>query len=325
MNAIIPLAAYPAFSSRDVEETCSNVAALFSPHQFQLPAGKTHFHTQINEAHFGSSSLVYISYGTAAKIETDGLHRSYLVQIPCTGQASIAHRGHRAIFDNKRASIVSPDDPLQMDWSEDCAFYSVRLDRKAVESKLATLIGHQPDDTICFDRALDLQSNAGKLWTNTVELLQRQLHLPLQNARQNAILLAQLEETLCATLLQLAEHNYSDALRHGNHTPCPRSVKRACEHINNNLQHSVSSTELAAIAGVATATLNRHFQHFLHCSPSEYARHCKLDAVRNCLLQSDDLRSVTDIALSFGFNHLGRFSEYYRRQHGELPSQTRRS
>jgi AraC-like DNA-binding protein len=34
------------------------------------------------------------------------------------------------------------------------------------------------------------------------------------------------------------------------------------------------------------------------------------------------VRSVTELALDYGFLHLGRFSESYRQQFGELPSET---
>jgi AraC-like DNA-binding protein len=35
--------------------------------------------------------------------------------------------------------------------------------------------------------------------------------------------------------------------------------------------------------------------------------------------------SVTDVAFKWGFTHLGRFSQEYKRRYGELPSSTRRS
>ncbi len=34
--------------------------------------------------------------------------------------------------------------------------------------------------------------------------------------------------------------------------------------------------------------------------------------------------SVTDVAFKWGFTHLGRFSQEYKRRYGELPSSTRR-
>ncbi len=53
----------------------------------------------------------------------------------------------------------------------------------------------------------------------------------------------------------------------------------------------------------------------------ELLRNLRLDAARQRLL-SERSSSVTDVALEFGFGHLGRFSAYYRSRFGELPRQT---
>ena len=55
---------------------------------------------------------------------------------------------------------------------------------------------------------------------------------------------------------------------------------------------------------------------------AEKLRALRLDAARTRLKLDD--ASVTEVALSVGFAHLGRFSEYYRERFGELPRETRR-
>ncbi|MGE6473330.1 helix-turn-helix domain-containing protein [Serratia proteamaculans] len=48
-----------------------------------------------------------------------------------------------------------------------------------------------------------------------------------------------------------------------------------------------------------------------------------MEQVHACLRDpSSHVRNVTELAMDFGFLHLGRFSENYRKQFGELPSDT---
>jgi AraC-like DNA-binding protein len=52
-------------------------------------------------------------------------------------------------------------------------------------------------------------------------------------------------------------------------------------------------------------------------------RQRKLERVHACLSDAScAVRSVTELAMDYGFLHLGRFSEVYRQRFGELPSET---
>lgn len=72
----------------------------------------------------------------------------------------------------------------------------------------------------------------------------------------------------------------------------------------------------------------RHLEHLFRThfnqSPARYIRTVKLNEFRSALIQSANLNhSIGDIAAQFGFWHLSRLGEHYRRQFGELPSATR--
>jgi AraC-like DNA-binding protein len=82
--------------------------------------------------------------------------------------------------------------------------------------------------------------------------------------------------------------------------------------------------DLVAHCGVAERTLRKHFRAFMGVSPVEYWRRFYLGAAREELLKGSNGGSVTEVAMRFGFNHLGRFSEQYHRAFGEKPSTTLR-
>jgi len=88
------------------------------------------------------------------------------------------------------------------------------------------------------------------------------------------------------------------------------------------LAHPLTVAELARFCEVPQRTLQRHFVTFLGHPPLAHFRRLRLGAVRDALLSPGDGASITEIATSFGFTHLGRFAAEYRRLFGELPSAT---
>jgi AraC-like DNA-binding protein/tetratricopeptide (TPR) repeat protein len=104
----------------------------------------------------------------------------------------------------------------------------------------------------------------------------------------------------------------------------PRDLRRAIDHFRANLHRSVPLSELAAQVGVSERTLRDHFQRFLALSPSSYGLRLRLNAVRRELQRPLGSGSIAEAALRYGFSHMGRFSQQYRRLFEEAPSTTRR-
>lgn len=321
MHTALPLSDFLKFRSYDIDESRRKVSEVFCPHQLLINGNARRLCTQFYEATLGRSSLVYITYGTAVSIDADCLGHCFLVQIPWTGRAKVVNGSHEILLRAGTASVISPSHPLRMQWSDDCGFYTVRLDRNTVEKKLARMLGEELRTPLVFEPIFDLSTPAGRTWVNGVDLARRQVEIPLPIAAAESLLL-QLEETLCLMLLQLLQHNYTFQLQSTSVEVTPKTIRRAREYIGNNIQQSITVDELAAVTGVAAATLTKHFKYYLGHSPMEYVREQKLEAVRRILRHADPETSVTDIAIQYAFNHLGRFAEYYRRRYGELPSDT---
>ena len=59
-------------------------------------------------------------------------------------------------------------------------------------------------------------------------------------------------------------------------------------------------------------------------SPIRYLRNVRFAKVREALLQAQGGDSVTAIAMTWGFTHMGRFAVEYRKRFGESPLETLR-
>ncbi|MDZ4327802.1 MAG: helix-turn-helix domain-containing protein, partial [Pseudomonas sp.] len=94
--------------------------------------------------------------------------------------------------------------------------------------------------------------------------------------------------------------------------------------MREHLVQGISLAELAVAGGVSIRSLNTLCQREYGQSPMDRLRGLRLEAAREYLLARPHT-SVTEVALEFGFGHVGRFANYYRQRFGELPKQTMRS
>lgn len=67
--------------------------------------------------------------------------------------------------------------------------------------------------------------------------------------------------------------------------------------------------------------LQNYFEEATGLAPLAYMRVLRLNAVHRALLHGE--ANVSEVASTWGFNHLGKFAHQYQEMFGELPSQTR--
>ncbi len=102
-----------------------------------------------------------------------------------------------------------------------------------------------------------------------------------------------------------------------------RIANGARDYIEMNFQMPIHTEELCKHTGVGVRTLQRSFKEYFGHSVTDYLKTVRLDAACRELTAADNRETnVTEIALSNGFTHLGRFSLAYRTRFGESPSET---
>jgi AraC-like DNA-binding protein len=84
-------------------------------------------------------------------------------------------------------------------------------------------------------------------------------------------------------------------------------------------------SDMCEAPGVSEHTLARAVRAVHGTTPLRYLHALRLAEARKALLSTDAAsENVTQIAMRFGFNELGRFAVAYRAAFGESPSETRR-
>ncbi len=100
-------------------------------------------------------------------------------------------------------------------------------------------------------------------------------------------------------------------------------ARHAEEFIDAQLESVVSLAEVAAAVGTSTKTLSLAFRKRHGMGPVGFLRLRRLEAARRDLAAAEPgATAVSDVALRYGFAHLGRFAGAYREAFGELPSET---
>ncbi len=73
---------------------------------------------------------------------------------------------------------------------------------------------------------------------------------------------------------------------------------------------------------VSWRTLDYAFREVFGVTPKQYLQATRLDCVRKELCRNGPAVKITEVAAEWSFWHMGKFAADYRRQFGELPSET---
>jgi len=101
-----------------------------------------------------------------------------------------------------------------------------------------------------------------------------------------------------------------------------QAFRVALDFIDAFADESPSIQEICRLTGVSWRTLDYAFRDHLGMSPKQYLQAVRLQGARITLQRSGPDVRIADVANKWGFWHLGQFAADYRRQFGELPSET---
>ena len=101
-----------------------------------------------------------------------------------------------------------------------------------------------------------------------------------------------------------------------------RAMQKALEFIDAHADDAPTVEMICAAANASWRTLNYAFRERFDLTPKQYLHRVRLQRVRQDLVRSAGAAPISEIAAHRGFWHMGAFAADYRRQFGELPSET---
>lgn len=319
---------YEILASNELHEMQDMLAQMTETHKVDV-IGKGHeIKASLRSAAFSDLNLMHVTYGhVPTHVRTyENDEEALLLFVLTDGVAGVEHKGEEFEISRTTGLMRDARDPLSARQNAFASFV-VPLPNDVLKRHAASLSGKEVRDfEISFDPALDLNSSNGKHLRNTVHYIADALDGPLRGS-DNAIVLDCFRDLLLSSVLSLASNYRMELLqqRQPSDRIVPYYVKRAREYIHEHAASSITLEALAGHAGCGYRTLQIAFNDIYGMSPMAYVKHVRLSFAHNDLLSAADGVSVRDVALKWGFTHMGWFSKIYMERFGILPSQTLRS
>ncbi len=102
----------------------------------------------------------------------------------------------------------------------------------------------------------------------------------------------------------------------------PSAISRSLAYIEHHSSEEILIEQVALAAGVSIRKLQLLYKRHIGETTTSIIRKRRLKKVREMLIAAPREASITMIAFSCGFTHLGHFARAYREFYGETPTQT---
>ena len=101
------------------------------------------------------------------------------------------------------------------------------------------------------------------------------------------------------------------------------AVRAAETYMLEHIDEPISLQQLSAISGLTPGSLRNAFEAVIGLTPIAYLKRHRLSGVRRDLRRANRKHTrIIDVALDWGFTHMGHFAADYREMFAERPSQT---
>lgn len=306
--------------TRDLDEAMSAVGRVYCAHTV-VPQGPVRdVEATLEVLHGCAQPVVNLSYSTPVRIDAGNFPDLLLMMTAASGAASVVQGRQASMWRSGQTMPLSPGLDTTLLFDRQFAQSSLRVEIARLEDLCARWLGHPLDAPLRF-ALRPLTPAFERVWQDVMRVAASvgTLGTPVPRAALDS-----LDEFLLSLLLHGHTHNFSELLAHPAKAAAPRLVLAAESIFRDRAAEGTTVSAVAAELGVSVRSLQLGFREARNTSPSSYLRRLRLEAARSALNAGMASTSVTEVALSNGFSHMGRFSFAYKAAFGETPVMTLR-
>ncbi|RVX46429.1 AraC-like protein [Nonomuraea polychroma] len=302
----------------DVEEMRVQVSQNFSPHGLKVinthPNGGRY-----RLLHSGNFVWHTLAYGAEIRVEVLELPDFYNIHVPLIGGGRLTV-GRQDVA--APLTIIGPRQRIDMNWSVDHDVMIIQIPEVLIYRVLEDQLGDAPKKDMYFEPQVTHESPLGRALTALSRPAKAGQPFPFA---ASSLAEHHFEQFLLHTLLWSQPHTYSADLGDPGAPATPAALRRARRFCEEHAAEPITLGDIATAARVSVRTLQHDFRTHLQTTPLAYLRqvrlaHAHADLVR--IAQTGARTTVTEVAMRWGFTHLGRFACLYRETYGRSPSST---
>ena len=309
------LATSTIFHGAHPEEVSAFVNKHIGGHSLDLIGGENHA-ASLSFGEFAGFGLSRISYGNHVRVKTPALDDIYHFQVVTRGECRWRHNGESLRVRRGQALMVNPDEVIDLEYTQECEKVIIKVPAPIMKSVCRTG-GSLGGQLVRFDR-LPIDMRFCPSLTNLLDAVFSEFE-ESGDSNSGAISLSY-REIVLKKLLRVFPNNWNASDSVQSVSP---SMERIIQYIEENVKEDIELDTLSQISNMSIRSIYNAFSRVFSTTPKSYVKLVKLRSLRSDLLQGQ-CRNITEVALDYGFSHLGRFSSDYRKRFGELPSETMR-
>lgn len=200
------------------------------------------------------------------------------------------------------------------------ASVTLALHTDVVTKVLSATFGSTALEDLNLVPKVDLSTSAGQILFQLVRASASGLYdgVLARSPKASALL----SEAAIQLILENVPHRLIDRLNRSPLEAPPRYIRRAVDYMRANLHLPLTIADIAGNVGISSRLLQLGFRRSHGVTPVAYLRRIRLEAIHDELSRPENMLPVSEVALKWGFTHMGRFAALYRAAFGLYPSDT---
>jgi len=319
----LPLEDNCIYKGSDFARASAAVSSISEPRTFEALANEPTPFIELRRARLKYSEIGLTFNNVETRMRTPARINYYSLAIPLSGSQLIITESGKVRTKPPFARLSSAGSVYDIWRSANYVAIVASLSAAGFERFVGDKIDFLIPPEKSFSLMLDLSGEQFSVFASILGALCKALGERGCESPQRDTVITRLEEAMWFAFADACPELYREYKQARRTGPVSAVARRVTSYIEDNVHRDLTLTDLVEVSGMSARTLYSSFSRAHGIGPMAYLKRVKLCRCREDLLAaSPEGEYVGDIAANWGFYHLSSFARDYRREFGELPSES---